>query len=481
MTAGTSPKAASGLAPNAPASKKGLLWRVRALFSKSASSPQSAAENRVTFGLSRWLVLALFCVYCVLAGPSYVNWTPYADLLISGGAYEWKCEGAFDSSRAAHEAKCSEQQLAVDMLFTVGSACHFGLSMAAGLLLDAIGPKFTASLGVSSLLIGFVLLGSASKSVQTYIPGMIFVGFGTDSSFFPCLCGGNLFPGHVSAVIAVLGAFRSISFVVPLVLSQIAKNTTIASSSLLIGYAGVCLGLCCFIVALFVPRQAWRELQPAAKAKTLDAQDQQTAEEQTNEKLDLKDEATTAHHPHRRKNSEHQTAADEDPNDFLVPSPSVSLSRNPSAQRRTSNASQVSESGRRASAQAPRRRSSVASAVAPEMVLGAEEEVEGSAKEQMTLRQVLVSYKFLPLIPYFVITLVRAIFFIPAAPDLLPDAYEANQVISTFSFIPCPPLGWLANKIISYSQPRLLLLLPTSHYCTDARVVKGVDLSSPDQ
>jgi len=58
------------------------------------------------------------------------------------------------------------------------------------------------------------------------------------------------------------------------------------------------------------------------------------------------------------------------------------------------------------------------------------------------------SVLYLPMIPFFIFTMIRALFIVPSTKDLLlPDVYAANKMIQIFSFLPCPVLGWVADRI----------------------------------
>ncbi|KFH13512.1 transporter, major facilitator family protein [Toxoplasma gondii MAS] len=312
---------------------------------------------RVAFGLSRYVVLVAYCLYCLLSGPSFMNWTTIADSLYKSGAFEWECKpGEIDTSVLPHEPKCPEQEVSVNHLFTVASCSYFVFAMLGGIMLDFAGPKFGALTGLACLITGWTLFGFSSESFRAYVPAMVFMGAGIDMAFFPCLCGANLFPGMVATIIAVYGSFRSISFIVGLSLRTIYINVEGATfRGVMLGYVGAGLGFCLLVALFIIPRRAW----PAP------------------------DEAPSA------------------------------------------SAEQDVEAGADALAQ----------------------KGEKNLTAIQSMKRDFLSLSFLPLFPYFVLVLITILFFAPSAKRLIPSAYEANQIISIFSFVPCIILGGIADRL----------------------------------
>ncbi|CBZ53169.1 conserved hypothetical protein [Neospora caninum Liverpool] len=314
------------------------------------------AVPRVAFGLSRYVVLVAYCLYCLLSGPSFMNWTTIADSLYMSGAFEWECKpGEIDFTVLSHEPKCPEQEISVNYLFTVASCSYFVFAMLGGIMLDFAGPKFGAFTGLACLVVGWTLFGLSSESFRAYVPAAVLMGAGIDMAFFPCLCGANLFPGKGATIIAILGSFRSISFIVGVTLRTIYMNVEGATfRGVMLGYVGVGLGLCVLVAVLIIPSKAWMAPDAPASASSED---------------DVEAGADAL-----VKQEKNLTAVQSIKRDFL-------------------------------------------------------------------------SLSFLPLFPYFVLVLIAILFFAPSAKRLIPSAYEANQIISIFSFVPCILLGWVADRV----------------------------------
>ncbi|PFH33485.1 transporter, major facilitator family protein [Besnoitia besnoiti] len=317
-----------------------------------------SSRPTVAFGLSRWVVLVAYCVYCLLAGPSFFNWTTIADTLYKSGAFEWDCKpGDLFPNALPHEPKCPDQEVAVNHLFTVASCSYFVFAMLGGIMLDFAGPKLGAFAGLACLLLGWTLFGLSCESFRAYVPAAVFMGAGIDMAFFPCLCGANLFPGYAGTIIAVYGSFRSISFVVGLALRTIYLNVEGATfRGVVLGYVGVGLGTCVLVAIFIIPRKAWTAPdapQSAALEEDVEASGERDGQSAVQKKL----------------------------------SPVESMKRD------------------------------------------------------------FLSLSFLPLVPYFIFVLIALLFFAPSSKRLIPSAYEANQIISIFSFVPCIFLGRLTDKV----------------------------------
>lgn len=91
---------------------------------------------------------------------------------------------------------CEAQNSAVGNIFVTCLAFAFSFSLAAGLLLDYLGPRLTALIGQVMNALAWILLAFGSESSQTYIAAFIFMGIGSDIGYLPLLSAANLFPGH---------------------------------------------------------------------------------------------------------------------------------------------------------------------------------------------------------------------------------------------------------------------------------------------
>lgn len=336
--------------------------------------------------INRYVIVVILCLYCLLAGPAYFNWTAVSDILMQSGTYEWKCteeELSAPPPDVSFKARCKAQEMAVNHLFVIASSSHFFCSFLGGLFLDVLGPKLTGMIGTGLMFVGWLLLGLASESFSAYPFAAFLIGMSVDTAFFPCLSVANLFPGRGSTVIAFLGCFRSLAFVVPLSLraAVITRKAATTRQALLV-YAGLFLSLCFLTSTFLLPKKAF--------PKPGDTEDEasETGEKGRTQQLTACDTGLESHAPTERETKLQALRA---------------------------------QAGARLSA---------------------------FGKE-------FCSFAYVPLLPLYCFLLTNIIFYVPSALHLLPVAYEANQIVQTFSFLPCPVLGLLADR---------LGILPVMHF-----------------
>ncbi|KAL8271146.1 hypothetical protein Esti_004914 [Eimeria stiedai] len=323
----------------------------------SRLSKTGAASASPSFRVPRWAIICIYCIYGFLTGAAYFNWTPMADMLYADGAFAWTCSAssleAFEREGVPRSRpRCVAQELAVGRLFSAMSASEFAFSALAGVLFDSLGPKLTACIGTLMALAGWTLLAVGSQTLNTFVAASVFLGGSSEMCFYPMLPAANLYPGRESTVMAVFGAFRSISFVIPLVLRAVNVEAGLSSfRNALLGFACICTAGCFLLALLFVPRKAW--LRPGEA-----------------EALERKEEAEEGG---------------------------------------------VSWTALRASA-------------------------SSFVREACSLA-------FAPMAAAYTLVVLTIMFYVPSTLHLIPDAYSANQVIQIFSFLPCPLLGYAADRL----------------------------------
>ncbi|KAL8424862.1 hypothetical protein Efla_001667 [Eimeria flavescens] len=227
----------------------------------------AAKTQRKPCGASRFFVLAIFVVYAFLTARVYFAWPNLSNLLFRSEAYAWLCDsylaaGNPDMRLEAHGNKryiCEAQNSAVGNIFVTCLAFAFSFSLAAGLLLDYLGPRITAVIGQVMNCLAWILLAFASESAQTYIGAFIFMGIGSDIGYLPLLSAANLFPGHEGLIVAILGASKSASFAVPTILDRVeASSTAIGLREVCLGYAVLGPGLCLVLALFLVPSKHFK-------------------------------------------------------------------------------------------------------------------------------------------------------------------------------------------------------------------------------
>lgn len=256
------------------------------------------------FGLNRWLLVCVYMLYAFLTGCVYFGWPSMSYMLLTSGAYSWRCprdsNGEFindlrksqksgsDSVNSGDDGAgetgkkyyiCDEQDAAVGPLFTIAYVTQSLMSVVAGTLLDHVSPKHAAVLGQLLNAVGWILLACSSYSFQAYIPAMVFIGLGADTAYLPTLLIAALFPGKRATVITLLGSANTASFAVPMLLEMLWKaNPEWQFSRICWLYLGLGPFFCCFLAALFIPRASFG----SASLRRLPLQQQQQSPLQGN-------------------------------------------------------------------------------------------------------------------------------------------------------------------------------------------------------
>ncbi|PFH36319.1 transporter, major facilitator family protein [Besnoitia besnoiti] len=225
---------------------------------------QAAAEQRRPFNLSRYVLLVVYVLYTFASARVLFGWPNLSSMLFRAGAFSWLCRG--EPLVEDKRYLCRAQDSAVQFLFTVGIAVAFCFSLGAGLLMDFRGPKVCACVGQLMNTLGWILLGVAGESCQTYIPGVLCLALGADAGYLPALNISNLFPGHEGLVIVTMSAAMSASFSVPTIMdASWRSNPNQSFFSICLAYALAGTGLC-FLVALFLfPAQSYKSQEELAQ------------------------------------------------------------------------------------------------------------------------------------------------------------------------------------------------------------------------
>ena len=372
--------------------------------------------------VNRYVLVVILCFYCLLAGPAYFNWTPIADILLQHGVFKWKCTpeeiaaATGSPNFVSYEPLCKAQELAINSLFMIASSSNFCCSFLGGLLLDLAGPKATGMIGIGALLVGWLLLALSTETVNCFIVAAVLIGMSTDTAFFPCLSAANLFPSKGSTVIAFFGCFRSLSFTVPLTMRAAVIQRGIATApQAMLVYCGVFLVLCFFVAVLLLPRKAHEKATDNEETGPYSSKQPSLTETPTG--TQCCDAATTA-------------------------AAATAATTTAAAQRRA------------------------------RLRDWATVKLRSFGKECCSL-------SYLPLLPLFSFLMTNIVFFIPSTLHLIPEAYEANQVIQTFSFLPCPFFGLLADQI--GILPVMHLLNLCGLLCYVCVVIPGIPAYRPLQ
>ncbi|RLV85568.1 Protein FMP42 [Meyerozyma sp. JA9] len=175
-----------------------------------------------------------FCAifWCLLAGGPIFGFAALKPVLIEGGVYESECDVSVNppwlsflasnevhASKSGIVAKCTAQDLRLNLMFTVGAVLTNVSAFVIGRVLDVYGPRVCGLVGAGFLYLAcFVFIFSdALEDIRFFDPYLVGYGamaLGGPFSFISSFQLSNSFPQRSGTVLALLtGAFDASSAV----------------------------------------------------------------------------------------------------------------------------------------------------------------------------------------------------------------------------------------------------------------------------
>ncbi|CAD0098732.1 unnamed protein product [Aureobasidium mustum] len=158
--------------------------------------------------------VAVACLYCLFAAGVVFGYAAIKPVLIEQGVYADRC-----TPKEIEQGVwvCYEQELRLNLMFTVAAVSTNVCALPVGTILDRYGPKVAGIIGCFLLAIGSALLAfawDARESVDLWIPGYFFLALGGPFIFISSFQLSNTFPKHSGTILALLtGAFDTSSAV----------------------------------------------------------------------------------------------------------------------------------------------------------------------------------------------------------------------------------------------------------------------------
>eukprot|EP00494_Astrolonche_serrata_P030080 UN30347 len=197
------------------------------------------------------LVAAFFSLTCsgLLFGFASIH-----DIMFEIGAFRELCPIGWTSTDP-----CLNQQLSLDLLFTIGTAATNFVALPAGIFLDKFGPRLTGSLAGGCVCIGVFTVGIAgllSKSILYHV-GFCLVSIGGPVVFMSIISFSNLFPKYSGLITGLcVGCFDASSVILP-VIGFIYTNFYNNFSSLFLMYSIIPL-IATFVPLMMYPTKAFQ-------------------------------------------------------------------------------------------------------------------------------------------------------------------------------------------------------------------------------
>ncbi|KAL8735308.1 MAG: hypothetical protein Q9166_000853 [cf. Caloplaca sp. 2 TL-2023] len=175
--------------------------------------PPAAKEEPVgAFEVSktrRLVQVATAVVYCLFAAGVVFGYAALKPVLVNEGVYLEKCP----EISASAETTCYEQEIRLNLMFTIAAVATNVCALPVGTILDKYGPRVCGLIGSVFLAIGGVFFAFASQlPFDGYVPGYLFLALGGPFVFISSFQLSNTFPRHSGLILALLtGAFDSSS------------------------------------------------------------------------------------------------------------------------------------------------------------------------------------------------------------------------------------------------------------------------------
>ncbi|MCJ1362390.1 hypothetical protein MMC16_001493 [Acarospora aff. strigata] len=166
--------------------------------------------------VKRILQVAVAVIYCLLSAGIVFGYAALKPVLVKEGVYKDRCreEGVHPQSDGGLRT-CYEQEIRLNLMFTVAAVATNVCALPVGTILDRYGPRTSGIVGSILLATGALFLSFAALlPFDGYIPGYLFLALGGPFVFISSFQLSNTFPNHSGLILALLtGAFDSSSAV----------------------------------------------------------------------------------------------------------------------------------------------------------------------------------------------------------------------------------------------------------------------------
>ena len=160
----------------------------------------------------RILQVGIAVVYCLLAAGIVFGFAAIKPVLVEEGVYRETCT---KQELEDNVWVCYEQELRLNLMFTVAAVSTNVCALPVGTVLDRYGPRVASLVGVFFLFLGALFMAFAvDLPFDGYIPGYLFLALGGPFVFISSFQLSNTFPANSGLILALLtGAFDTSSAV----------------------------------------------------------------------------------------------------------------------------------------------------------------------------------------------------------------------------------------------------------------------------
>lgn len=225
------------------------------------------SEQRTPYGISRYYLLVIYCVFCGLTTSAIQQSICLRFIMNKLGAYEWLCDEA-QTEVLPTGARCKTQDNYITTCWTAGIiAPNIILSvLGGGKLFDSLGPRLTGLVGQLMFMLGLLICCVSSQGLPLYPLGFILIGLPQGPIFNSVVSICNLFPSHANQVISILSTMGDVSAFVFYFIYHAHKLSGISIRGILTFYSVVVCGALALVAVFLIPEASYVRLQDSDQA-----------------------------------------------------------------------------------------------------------------------------------------------------------------------------------------------------------------------
>lgn len=158
----------------------------------------------------RIIQISIAILFCFLTSGIVFGYAAFKPVLIDEHVYREFCT---QKELDENVPVCVEQEIRLNLIFTVAAVATNACALPVGTILDRYGPQICGIISSFLLMIGALLLAfSAEIPFDGYLVGYLFLALGGAFTYLPSLHLSNSFPNHSGTIMALIsGAFDSSS------------------------------------------------------------------------------------------------------------------------------------------------------------------------------------------------------------------------------------------------------------------------------
>eukprot|EP01114_Cavostelium_apophysatum_P013383 TRINITY_DN3231_c0_g1_i1.p1 TRINITY_DN3231_c0_g1~~TRINITY_DN3231_c0_g1_i1.p1 ORF type:complete len:452 (+),score=11.25 TRINITY_DN3231_c0_g1_i1:62-1417(+) len=204
-------------------------------------------------GWVRYPILFLHVLAGVLTAGVIVGFGQLYPILVDAGLYRNRC-----GDIPANQTSCTEQLGLISNMFNYGATISIFIQSPSGVLLDFVGPKITAMIGLTMFIPGCVMFGLSTAKLDMYLAGFCLISAGGPMVFVSIMPTANLFPKYSSVVLTMMNGSYGGGALVFLLFNFLYFRLHYSFKSLFLAYS-IISGVLALLVLLTWPLKKYDE------------------------------------------------------------------------------------------------------------------------------------------------------------------------------------------------------------------------------